>query len=82
MHLWFKGRATARVGNASSTTITSKGAGIKGDISRLGSHWDNVFMVHHQAGRGVTAEVNLKNKNLLSSRRSSKKDEDKSSTPT
>lgn len=52
----------AAAGN--STIITSIRAGIKGDSSGLCCHWDNVFMVHHEACCGVTAEVNLKSKRI------------------
>lgn len=60
MHLWFKRRALAGVSTAISTIITSKGAGIKGGISSLRRHRENVLVVHHEACCSVTAEMNLK----------------------
>ncbi len=63
MHLWFKGCAKTHAGNTIRPINTFCRAGIKGDFSGLVSHRHNVVVVHHETCRGVTAEVNLKNKN-------------------
>lgn len=65
MHLRFKGCATTSawysLWRVSVPTINS--TGIQGDFSGLVSQRNNVFMVHHEEGCGVAAQVNLENKN-------------------
>lgn len=61
MDLGFERCAQTGAGDIASSIVITFSAGIKGDFSGLIGHRHDVFMVHHDTGRGVVAEVNLRN---------------------